>query len=60
MSSQSSGPGRERIYIPDVDESMKHFDLFGLRLGALGALLPMTLSGSLGWSSMNSCPAPDS
>jgi len=33
------------IYTTDVDETMKHFDVVGARLGAVGATPPMTLLG---------------
>ncbi len=33
------------IYTTDVDETMKHFDVFGARFGPLNAAPPMTLLG---------------
>ena len=36
---------RLNIYSTDVDEAMKHFDLFGMRFGAHNAAPPMTLLG---------------
>ncbi len=36
---------RFNIYTTDVDEAMKHFDLFGVRFGPIGASPPMTLLG---------------
>ena len=33
------------IYATDVDEALKHFDLFGIRLGPVGVAPPMTLLG---------------
>lgn len=36
---------RLNIYTTDVDEAMKHVDLFGTRLGPVGAAPPMTLLG---------------
>ncbi|MCJ8337397.1 MAG: Rid family hydrolase [Pseudomonadales bacterium] len=33
------------IYTTDVDEAMKHFDLFGSRFGPVAATPPMTLLG---------------
>lgn len=33
------------IYTTDVDEAMKHFDLFGAKFGAAGVAPPMTLLG---------------
>lgn len=32
-----------RIYVTDVDEALRHFDLLGSRFGARGAAPPMTL-----------------
>ena len=34
-----------RIYATDVDEAMKHFDIFGARFGPANAAPPMTLLG---------------
>ncbi|WP_282608615.1 RidA family protein [Pelagibius sp. Alg239-R121] len=34
-----------KIYTTDVDEAMKHFDVFGSRFGPLDAAPPMTLMG---------------
>lgn len=36
---------RLSIYTTDVDETMKHFDLFGARFGPVNATSPMTLLG---------------
>ena len=36
---------RLNIYTTDVDEAMKHFDVFGARLGPVSAAPPMTLLG---------------
>lgn len=36
---------RLNIYTTDVDEAMKHFDVFGARFGPVGAAPPMTLLG---------------
>lgn len=36
---------RLNIYTTDVDEAMKHFDLFGSRFGPVKAAPPMTLLG---------------
>ena len=36
---------RLNIYSTDVDEAMKHFDLFGMRFGPHNAAPPMTLLG---------------
>ena len=33
------------IYTTDVDEAMKHFDMFGARFGPVNASPPMTLLG---------------
>ncbi|MEM7293817.1 MAG: RidA family protein [Pseudomonadota bacterium] len=33
------------VYSTDVDETLKHFDILGSRLGAKGATPPMTLLG---------------
>jgi len=33
------------IYTTDVDEAMKHFDIFGMRFGPVNATPPMTLLG---------------
>ncbi|MDO6726291.1 Rid family hydrolase [Cognatishimia sp. 1_MG-2023] len=33
------------IYATDVDEALKHFDLFGMRFGPLQSAPPMTLLG---------------
>lgn len=33
------------VYTTDVDEAMKHFDVFGARFGPLNAAPPMTLVG---------------
>lgn len=33
------------VFTTDVDEAMRHFDVLGGRLGALGAAPPMTLLG---------------
>ncbi|OUR69304.1 enamine deaminase RidA [Bermanella sp. 47_1433_sub80_T6] len=36
---------RLNIYTTDVDEAMKHFDVFGARFGPINAAPPMTLLG---------------
>ncbi|MEM7345084.1 MAG: RidA family protein [Chloroflexota bacterium] len=36
---------RLQIYTTDVDEALKHFDLFGARFGPVNAAPPMTLLG---------------
>ena len=36
---------RLNIYSTDVDEALKHFDVLGVRLGAVHAAPPMTLLG---------------
>ncbi|MEE9416444.1 MAG: RidA family protein [Acidimicrobiales bacterium] len=36
---------RLNIYATDVDEAMKHFDVFGARFGPINATPPMTLLG---------------
>jgi len=36
---------RLKLYTTDKDEAMKHFDVFGARLGPVGAAPPMTLLG---------------
>ncbi|MGH1358641.1 MAG: RidA family protein [Burkholderiaceae bacterium] len=36
---------RLSIYTTDTEEAMKHFDLMGMRLGAVGATPPTTLLG---------------
>lgn len=36
---------RLNIYTTNVDEAMKHFDVFGARLGSVNAAPPMTLLG---------------
>ena len=33
------------VYTTDVDEAIKHFDVFGTRFGPIGAAPPMTLLG---------------
>ncbi len=33
------------VYVTDVDEALKHFDLFGMRFGAVQSAPPMTLLG---------------
>lgn len=47
---QSADMGLENIirlgiYATDVDEALKHFDLFGMRFGPLQSAPPMTLLG---------------
>lgn len=36
---------RINVFTTDVDEALKHFDLIGVRFGALGVAPPMTLLG---------------
>jgi enamine deaminase RidA (YjgF/YER057c/UK114 family) len=36
---------RLNIYTTDVDQAMKHFDVFGSRFGQVNATPPMTLLG---------------
>ena len=36
---------RLTVYATDVDEALKHFDVFGARLGPVGVAPPMTLLG---------------
>jgi len=36
---------RLNIYTTDVDDAMKHFDVFGVRFGSVNAAPPMTLLG---------------
>lgn len=36
---------RLNVYTTDVDEAMKHFDVLGAKLGAVGVTPPMTLLG---------------
>lgn len=33
------------VYATDVDEALKHFDVFGMRMGPVGVAPPMTLLG---------------